>query len=159
MSFRDRVSTRAAMGLAAILTGMLAACAVGPNYRPPSVAAVQPLNASDDHFSAAHPRAEWWLEFSDATLAQLEARALKGSPDIALALARVHTSRAFFSESLFNLGPRVTRDGAYDRSKESSIRTSRLLDAQRTLLEAEDDLARADLDSATDGSDATRAAR
>jgi outer membrane protein, multidrug efflux system len=107
-----RISVLAAVSLA------LAACAVGPTYRKPAQPQVAALNLADARFSTTAPRAQWWLEFSDTVLAELEARAVRGSPDLAVAVARVRAARAAFSESEFNLGPHVTLDGAYDRSKE-----------------------------------------
>lgn len=102
----------------AAITLALGACAVGPHYQAPPTPPVERLNAADARFSTAAPRAAWWLEFSDAKLADLEGRAVQGSPDIAIALARVRAARAAFSESQYNLGPHVTLDGAYNRSKE-----------------------------------------
>jgi multidrug efflux system outer membrane protein len=112
---RESLKSMAAL---AALTLALAACAVGPTYHAPPAPALEPLNAADARFSAAAPQAQWWLEFSDATLADLERRAIQGSPDLAVAEARLRAARAAFSESQFNLGPHVTLDGAYDRSKE-----------------------------------------
>jgi len=111
-----RQSMKSLAALAALFA--LSACAVGPTYHAPAVPTVEPQTAAAARFSAAAPQAQWWLEFSDATLAELERQAIEGSPDLAIAGARLHAARAAFSESQFNLGPHVTLDGAYDRSKE-----------------------------------------
>ena len=80
----------------------LAACTVGPSYHAPevpvppaygeptaTVAATDPA-AGDP---AAGDPATWWTRFDDAELTGLVARALKDSPDVQLAAARIREAR------------------------------------------------------------------
>lgn len=82
--------------VAAVLAGaaLLAGCTVGPNYQaptlavPPTFAEPQPSVAG-----AAVDPARWWTAFGDATLTSLVERALKDSPNVAIAASRVRQAR------------------------------------------------------------------
>jgi multidrug efflux system outer membrane protein len=95
----------------------LAACAVGPAYHRPEAAGVEPRNV-DANFTSAAPGAVWWGQFGDPVLADLEARARAGNLDLRIALARVRSARATFSEAQYDYAPHVQLDGSYARSKE-----------------------------------------
>jgi len=95
----------------------LAACAVGPVYHRPEAAQVEPRNV-DANFTPAAPGAAWWRQFQDPVLADLEARALAGNLDLRIAIARVRSARAAFSEAQYDYAPHVQLDGSYARSKE-----------------------------------------
>ena len=78
------------------LAALLAtACTVGPNYHAPEMAvpatfaAPQPAPAP----GAAIDPARWWTAFGDPVLDGLITRALKDSPDIAIAASRVRQAR------------------------------------------------------------------
>ncbi|HEY4446836.1 MAG TPA: efflux transporter outer membrane subunit [Steroidobacteraceae bacterium] len=119
---------RAARALAgAALFAMLAACAVGPAYHRPEAPTVQPRNVNE-HFTAAPPNAAWWRQFGDPVLADLEARALADNLDLHIAIARVRSARAAFSQAQYDYAPHVQLDGSYSRSKEQfpGFTTSRL---------------------------------
>jgi len=106
---------------------LLAACAVGPTYRSPKTQTVEPRNV-DAHFTTAAPNAAWWQQFGDPVLADLEARALADNLDVHIAIARVRSARAAFSEAQYDYAPHVQLDGSYSRSKEQfpGFTTSRL---------------------------------
>lgn len=96
-----------------LLLGALAGCAVGPDYKgPPPVVAAGALPAQFAHaeqLSAEAPGpGRWWSAFNDPVLDQLEARALAGSPDIAVAEARVRAARAALRIEKTNALPRVS---------------------------------------------------
>lgn len=71
---------------------LLSACTVGPNYTAP-VAEIPAAYAgpapSGDTIDPAH----WWTAYEDPQLTALIARALKDSPDIAIAASRVRQAR------------------------------------------------------------------
>jgi outer membrane protein, multidrug efflux system len=112
------VRTVAAAFVVAMLLAMLNACAVGPDYRPKPAPDVVARNLDDTHFTAAAPPPNWWQQFHDPLLASLEQRALSGDLDIAIAIERVRSARAAFTESRLDLAPHVPLDAAYARSKE-----------------------------------------
>ncbi|MGR6327543.1 efflux transporter outer membrane subunit [Sphingomonas sp. XXL09] len=73
----------------------LAGCTVGPNYTPPA-AAVPPAFVGPQAGVQAARQADvthWWRAFADPQLDRLVDRALKDSPDIAIAAARVRQAR------------------------------------------------------------------
>lgn len=82
--------------VAAVLAGaaLLAGCTVGPNYEAPTLA-VPPTFAEPQPSvtGATVDPARWWTAFGDATLTSLVERALKDSPDVALAASRVRQAR------------------------------------------------------------------
>lgn len=106
---------------ALLLTSTLAGCVVGPNYAgPPTVATgaeggapfrrigdlpVQPLAAD----------AAWWQAFSDPMLDGLIDQALKTSPSIAIAEARLRRSRAMVRQNEANLLPSAGVSASYLR--------------------------------------------
>jgi multidrug efflux system outer membrane protein len=102
---------------AGALAAALAAC-IGPTYHRPEIPANEPRNIADGHFSAAEPDAAWWEQFGDPVLADLEARALADNLDLHVAIARVHSARAAFSQAQFNYAPHAQLDGSYSRAKE-----------------------------------------
>ena len=103
--------------IAGAVPALLAACAVGPAYHRPETPAVEPRNV-DAHFTAAAPNAEWWGQFGDPVLADLEARALADNLDLHIAIARVRSARAAFNEAQYDYAPHVRADASYARSKE-----------------------------------------
>jgi multidrug efflux system outer membrane protein len=115
MTFRPARSAQVFAGAA--LAAMLAACAVGPTYHRPQTPTVEPRNV-DAHFTGAAPNAAWWQQFGDPVLGRLEARALADNLDLHIAIARVRSARAAFSEAQYNFAPHVPLDGSYSRSKE-----------------------------------------
>ena len=80
--------------LAAASTLALAACTVGPNYRPPEAGDVPAAFAGPQPApGAAVNPARWWQAFGDPELDALVPRALADSPDIATAASRVRETR------------------------------------------------------------------
>lgn len=88
--------------LAAVL---LVGCASAPDTATASrqVADVRWSTAN----SAARAGAEWWKAFGDPGLSELIDRALRGSPDLEMAAARVREARAFVTVADADLLPRL----------------------------------------------------
>jgi multidrug efflux system outer membrane protein len=101
--------------LAAVAT-LLAACAVGPNYRAPETPAAVLNNAQSPAFVAQSPEAAWWREFDDAELDGLVGRALADNLDLRSAVDRVKAARAVFVERNLDYAPHVPLDGTYSHS-------------------------------------------
>lgn len=95
---------------------LLAACAVGPDYKTPVQAPVVLQNAPAGAFSTANPEAQWWKAFNDPVLDGLVTQALDGNLDIRVAVARVDEARALFKDARLDQVPRVTASGAYQKS-------------------------------------------
>ena len=96
---------------------LLAACAVGPDYREPPMPAVTIANAAAPGFAARNPASTWWQEFADTELDRLVQRALAANLDIRGAVDRVLEARAVFVDRRLDYAPHVRLDGAYTRSE------------------------------------------
>jgi NodT family efflux transporter outer membrane factor (OMF) lipoprotein len=107
----------------------LAACTVGPDYRPPRTtvpptwgelasagAASQPSNPTSD----PSPLAEWWTTFHDATLDALVKRAVRANPDLRRAEARVREARARRGVVAADRFPALDAAGSAARSRASA---------------------------------------
>jgi len=92
-------------------TALLGACAVGPDYKGPPMAA--PLSTAAGHFHraaeaeapTAAPPARWWDGLAEPELTRLIDQALAGSPSVREAQARVRAARASLGESRTRLLP------------------------------------------------------
>lgn len=106
--------------LIAIASGalLLAACAVGPNYREPETAPAVLKNAQSPAFVPQTPEAVWWQQFDDRELEVLVRRALAANLDLQSAYDRVRAARAVFVERKLDYAPHVQLQGSYSRSDE-----------------------------------------
>lgn len=86
MRFRHLLTTVAASSLAA--------CTVGPNYRPPEQSVPAAFTEPQPPASAAGvDPATWWRAFNDPLLDRLVAAALADNPDVAVATSRIRQAR------------------------------------------------------------------
>jgi NodT family efflux transporter outer membrane factor (OMF) lipoprotein len=94
-------------------------CVVGPNYRgPPADASVSPtFHRTDDVIVDTQPAVQWWTALDDHELNQLVETALRGSPNIAVAQARLRQARAVLKEQRANELPNTGVDAAYLRTR------------------------------------------
>lgn len=110
---------KAAVLLALLLT---AACAVGPDYRPPKPAVapawLEAWSSGIDTRPAELSR--WWTEFNDAMLNSLIDRAVKANLDLALAQARLREARAAAGVAGADLWPTVDGGLSFRRSRNSA---------------------------------------
>ncbi len=96
----------------------LAACTVGPDYRPASPAA---LGVPVHYSVAADQRAQedlsrWWTRFGDPLLTRLVEQARTDNLDIAQAVARLRQAHEGLIQSRAQLLPQVSGSGGYSRS-------------------------------------------
>ncbi len=99
----------------ALTTGLVAGCAVGPDYRPPKTAA--PANWSEAQrggtTNATVQVVEWWKTFNDPELNSLIERAVKANYDLRIAEAQLFQARALRAGAAWNLGPTIAGAGSY----------------------------------------------
>jgi NodT family efflux transporter outer membrane factor (OMF) lipoprotein len=107
---------------ALIVPVLLAACAPVPQLGSApvprsagSLASVQSLPVS----AVDWPSDRWWTGFGDAQLDTLVAEGLAGSPDVALAAARVRSAEALAQQAGAALGPSLAVDGSVGGVKQS----------------------------------------
>jgi len=100
------MQARFAAVLLAFCMSLVAACAVGPDYRTPQVPtpggyaeSMNPPAASASAGSTSSPSAVdltgWWHALNDPELDSLIERAIAGNPDLIMALDRLHAARTF----------------------------------------------------------------
>lgn len=78
--------------LSLLAFALLTSCTVGPDYHPKDMA-VPAAYAGPQPAGATVDVARWWTVFGDAKLDALVERALRDSPDIAIAASRVRQAR------------------------------------------------------------------
>lgn len=107
--------------------GLLAGCATVPDVGPKPVPVAAESLASRTTFASAEgqwPAGGWWQAFGDAQLDTLIAEGLKGSPDVAIAAARVRAADAMTQQAGAALLPRVGAEasaGGVQQSKNMGI--------------------------------------
>ncbi|MBM3868651.1 MAG: efflux transporter outer membrane subunit [Verrucomicrobia bacterium] len=79
-----------------LLAGLLAGCALGPEYRRPATPTAEAYPEAGKGGAAI--RAEWWRSFGDPELDALVARALAANTDLRAAVARVAEAGAVLGE-------------------------------------------------------------
>lgn len=105
------------------LLGGLTACAVGPDYQPPSfslpalfrTSAPPPPSPAATAIPATPALAEWWRGFGDPVLDRLVTDALTGSLDLAAAEARLSQARARAGGAQANRLPTLDGTGSAQR--------------------------------------------
>jgi multidrug efflux system outer membrane protein len=101
-------------------TMLLAACAVGPDYRRPEVATPdQFVGVDGTQFSTADVEREFWRAFNDEQLNEIIERALTANHDIRIATARLREARALRGEARLDLAPTVQAATSYTRARAS----------------------------------------
>ena len=81
--------------IAAVLAGaLLGGCAVGPNYKRPSVVEPPTFRGQATAEAASLADAPWWEAFQDRALQALIVEAIRQNYDVRLAAARVQEARA-----------------------------------------------------------------
>ena len=95
----------------------LAACSVGPDYRPRAAAELGvPEQYSVPAGQTAEDLTRWWQRFGDPELAKLVEQARTANTDLAQAVARVRQARESLVQSRANLLPTVNGSAGYNRS-------------------------------------------
>jgi outer membrane protein, multidrug efflux system len=98
---------------------LLSACAVGPDYRPPSASALkvpERFNAAMPASTAEVDLARWWTGFDDRVLTDLVDRALAANLDIEVAGARLRQARAGLRSARGAALPSIGASGSVSRS-------------------------------------------
>ncbi|WP_426701328.1 efflux transporter outer membrane subunit [Rhodanobacter sp. Col0626] len=116
---------RLRQGMLLLQVGLLAACAVGPDYRRPTLPTI-------DHFARAEASntkvtptvdAEFWQAFHDNQLTALVEQALTTNNDLRTALARYDGEDALLRKTKFGYYPTVTMSGDTGHQKQSVDQT------------------------------------
>jgi outer membrane protein, multidrug efflux system len=95
---------------------LLAACAVGPDYRAPETAPAEFVSAGAAGVAERPFEAKWWSQFGDPVLDDLVARALGADLDVKIAAARVDEARALLGAARRTRWPDVSGEIAHSES-------------------------------------------
>jgi outer membrane protein, multidrug efflux system len=111
---------------------LLAACAVGPDYRRPQVTTPDSFVGVDSaQFSGADVERDFWKAFNDQQLNELIERALAANHDIRIAAARLREARALRGEARLDLAPTVQGSAGYTKTRASDRQFAPALGADR----------------------------
>ena len=111
---------------------LLAACAVGPDYRRPEVATSdQFVGVEGAKFSSAEVEREFWKAFNDQQLNEIIERALAANHDIRIATARLREARALRGETKLDLAPTVQASAGYTKARASDRQLAPLPNVDR----------------------------
>ena len=110
--FRSRILLATALG------STLAACTVGPNYKPatPAELGVPGGYSVNTPARTADDITHWWTGFDDPMLAQLVVQSQTTNLDIAQAVARLKQAHEALIQSRAQLLPQVTGSAGYNKS-------------------------------------------
>lgn len=109
--------------LTGIFSWLMAACAVGPEFKKPEVSLprgwIEQPSSSESLMSQEGERelARWWEIFRDPVLSSLVERAMDSNLDLKLAEARIAQARALRAAAAGSLGPRVEGSGLFRRTR------------------------------------------
>lgn len=98
-----------------LVAGLLAGCALGPDYQRPVTPTADAYPEAGKGGAAV--RAEWWKSFGDPVLDELVGRALAANADLALAAARIREAQAVLGETEGAELPQLDATAASQRVK------------------------------------------
>lgn len=104
----------------------LAACAAGPDYRPPAapVAAASPfIGGTSGAVSQTNTADQWWTLYHDPFLDQLVQDALAANTDIRVALARIEGARASLRGAGADRLPRTDMAGSVNYQRTAQVQS------------------------------------
>ena len=100
-----------------VAAALLGGCAIGPDYKRPSVAEPPTFRGQVTAEAASFADAPWWEVFQDRSLKALIQEALRSNYDVSIAVARVQEARANLSIVRSDLYPSFDYSGGASRSK------------------------------------------
>src|SRR2546427_10893251 len=100
-----------------VAAALLGGCAIGPDYKRPSVAEPPTFRGQATAEAASFADAPWWEAFQDPILKALIRQALSRNYDVAIAAARVQEARANLSVARSDLYPSLDYAGGVSRPK------------------------------------------
>ncbi|MBA2935581.1 efflux transporter outer membrane subunit [Sphingomonas sp. CGMCC 1.13654] len=103
----------------------LSGCSLAPDYHRPEVAAATTYKEVPNGWTVASPAADappaaWWGAFDDPVLTDLEGRIEKGSPSLAIAVARYDEAVGQLHEARADLYPTIGVGGSAERDRTSA---------------------------------------
>lgn len=116
-------------GAVGALAAALAGCSMAPAYKVPVVDVPDSYKEAGPWQPAApadqRERGDWWRDYGDATLDDLESRVDAANPDLAAAADRYAQARAYSVETRAGLFPQVDAAAGATRNRQSDHRPLR----------------------------------
>lgn len=113
-------NTRPCMLVVPVLTLLLGACAVGPDYRePPPVNTGSGWAQASDVVATPVDYSAWWAGLGDPDLERLVSSALASNLDLRLAQARINETRALRDRAAGGYAPAIGTSGSVARRRQS----------------------------------------
>lgn len=103
-----------------LAAGLVSACTVGPDYRPPAQPAATAGSFTDPgsaRVSTAPAQGDWWRLFEDPALDSLVAQALAHNTDVRVAAANLQRARAILAEARVDRLPTTDLSASYSRQR------------------------------------------
>ncbi|MEO7385948.1 MAG: efflux transporter outer membrane subunit [Gammaproteobacteria bacterium] len=103
-----------------LVAGLLAGCAVGPDYRKPEPTSPENFTAAGGAgLAGGIPDSAWWRGFDDPVLDTLVERAAAANYDVRIAIANLRASRALLTGGRLELFPIITAETSKINEKQS----------------------------------------
>lgn len=99
------------------LAALLAGCAIPSRPQPPQLTSIAPLAGIAGQSGAVWPDSHWWMRYNDTQLDDLQARALTGSPTLAVAKARLQQATRAVDIARANAGARIQGSAQVQRER------------------------------------------
>jgi multidrug efflux system outer membrane protein len=115
--WRSLWSARHSRAFAACGLVLLAGCAVGPDYKRPSIDSPSAFRAENAETNLPLADRAWWDVYQDPTLQSLVHIALTNNYDLRIAATRVEQSRALAAQARSQFFPGATYDGTVSRGR------------------------------------------
>jgi len=110
------VSVRGWIASGIVAAALLAGCAIGPDYKRPSVAEPQTFRGQATAEASSLADEPWWEVFRDPVLKGLIQEALSRNYDVRIAAARVQEAQAILRVARSDLYPSLDYSGGVSRS-------------------------------------------
>ncbi|KJV05542.1 efflux transporter outer membrane subunit [Methylocucumis oryzae] len=98
---------------------LISACAVGPDYVPPTTAVPATFSQGAQPEYIHRPTTRWWQDFNDALLNELITQTVQHNHDLEAAQATIRAARALYLEAGLNLLPVISAHGNYTQQQRS----------------------------------------
>ena len=104
-----------------LMAFLLASCTVGPNYQRPQIYRDEEIskNLGLNPAQRTAVAKDWYKQLNDPVLNELVALSLKDSPNVKVAVQKLHQARNEFDINVFNFFPMIDVDGSYHYNKPS----------------------------------------
>ncbi len=125
----NRAAPALRMLTAAIAVLTFAGCSFAPPYRKPTADVADTYKELGPWRDAAPSdqleRGDWWRDYRNATLDDLEAKVDAANPDLAAAVDRYDQARAYLAQAQSNAFPEIDAGGLVTRNRQSDHRPLR----------------------------------